>query len=130
MDDLILLLFVWLIGLMPVSWFVQHKLYKLLEKYHYEKWVWLGKPSVPGDPFWTINTMNPVIAVSEMFKISSRLFGLALKGDVKLDTDPRLNPYLKLHRIVSWIALVSFFGLVAAMLATDCHWSNSCLSDR
>jgi hypothetical protein len=42
MDDLILLLFVWLIGLTPVSWFVQHKLYKLLEKYHYEKWVWLG----------------------------------------------------------------------------------------
>ena len=42
MDDLILLLMFWLFCLTPVSWFVQYKLYKLLEKYHYEKWVWLG----------------------------------------------------------------------------------------
>jgi len=117
MDDLILLLMFWLFCLTPVSLFVQYKLYKLLEKYHYEKWVWLGKPSVPMD--------NP-----ETFTIIFRLLGLPLKGDVELDTDPRLNPYWKLHRIVSWIALVSFFGLVAAMEATDCRWSNSCLSDR
>jgi hypothetical protein len=63
MDDLILRLFVWLMDLTPVSWFVQYKLYKLLKKYHYEKWVWLGKPSITMD--------NP-----ESFIIIFRLLGL------------------------------------------------------
>jgi hypothetical protein len=94
MDGLILLLMVWMLCLTPVSWFVQHKLYKLLEKYHYEMWVWLGKPSVPGEPFFsTITTKNPLIALPQMFQILFRFLGLPLIGDAELNRDPRLNPY-------------------------------------
>ncbi len=110
---------VYWVGLGVVSWFVQYKLYKLLEKYHYEKWVWLGKPNILGDilgdSFPTINKMNPFIGVPEMIKITFRLLSLPLKGDVELDTDPRLIPYWKLHRIISWVAIISLFGVVVAI---------------
>jgi hypothetical protein len=85
---------------------VDHKFFKLLEKYHHEKWVWLGTPIA----FWAPNGIN--------LKFAWRNFELRL-GDAELDADPRLNPYWKLFRIFSWIGLLIPIGLVllaAAML--------------
>jgi hypothetical protein len=93
---LVISFFIFWLPLCAVSWFVQHKLFKLLEQHHYEKWVRLGKP--------------------RLYKNPTKHF-FVFWGDVELDADPRLHPYWQLARIVAWVAVIYCAAIVILSLA-------------
>ncbi len=110
--------FVFWIGLCLVSWTVQYKLYALMEQYHYEKWVWLGKPKFP-TMYSTVDKSNPFSAMTGMFRIAFRVMGLPLRSNAELSSDPRVKSLWQIHRVVTYIALISFVMFLATAVTVE-----------
>ena len=102
---------VWVI-LCIVLWTAQEILNRRIKKYHYEKWVEFGKPSLA-------YVLFSLESLSKKFKIGYMWLKYLIKGDSELDADKKIRLMKRINQVILLIGVAVFlfvliFGIISS----------------